>query len=69
MKITIDSKIKEIIEDKSALGVIEKNLPGFSENTQLKMAYNMTLRSIAKIPQSKISPTLLAQIETELNAI
>ncbi|MCL2095535.1 MAG: phosphotransferase [Oscillospiraceae bacterium] len=63
--ITADSKIRDIIENEAAKSILERNIPGITENSQLKMAYGMTLRALQKFPQAKISKERLDEIEKE----
>ena len=53
MAITIDSKLKEVMENPAAVEIMEKYIPGFSKNPQLKLGYRMTFRTISKFPQAK----------------
>jgi len=66
MGVTIDNKIKEIMKDEKAVEVIEKYMPGFKTNPQMKMVYGLTLRALAKFPQANVAPEILAQLEKEL---
>lgn len=70
--ITLDSKIKEIVENPAACAVAEKHLPGVTKNPMLKMAYGMTLRSVASLRQAKqlgLTPELLAAIEADFKKL
>lgn len=69
MAITIDSKIKDIMAEPRAVDIVDKYLPGFATNKQMKMVYGMSLRALAKFPQAKVSNETLAEIEKELAAI
>jgi len=53
MAITIDSKLKDVMANPAAVEVLEKYIPGFSKNPQLKLGYRMTWRTISKFPQAK----------------
>ena len=64
-KISIDSKIKDIIDNEAAMAILERYIPGIGGNKQLKMAYGMTLRAIQKFPQAGISEEQLTEIEKE----
>ena len=66
MAVTIDDKIKVIMKDPKAVELIEKYLPGFGTNPQMKMVQGMTLRALAKFPQANVSEETLAQIIKEL---
>ena len=53
MALTIDSKLKDVMANPAAVAVLEKYIPGFSKNPQLKLGYRMTWRTISKFPQAK----------------
>ena len=70
--ISLDSKIKEIVENPAAKEIAEKHLPGITKNPMLKMAYGMTLRSVASLRQAKqmgLTPEILAALEEDFKAI
>jgi hypothetical protein len=66
MAITIDSKIKDIMEEPRAADIVAKYSPGFKTDRQMKMVYGLSLRALAKFPQAKALADNLAQIEKEL---
>ena len=68
-KLSVDSKIKEIIANEAAMAILERYIPGITGNKQLKMAYGMTLRAIQKFPQANISMEQLSEIEKDLAAL
>jgi len=70
--ISLDSKIKEIVENPQANAICEKHLPGVTKNPMVKMAYGMTLRAVSSLRQAKqlgITPEILATLEEEFKAI
>ena len=67
--ITIDSKIREIVENEAARAVLERHIPGMTGDKQLKMAYGMSLRAIQKFPQAGISKEQLTEIEQNFAAL
>ena len=66
MTVTIDSKVKEIMKVPEAVELIEKYMPGFSTNPQMKMVYGLTLKKLAGFPQANVSEEILAEIEKGL---
>ncbi len=62
-KLTLDSKMKDIMAEPKAVEIIDKFKPGFATNKQLKMVYGMSLRALAKFPQAGMTAEVLAEIE------
>ena len=70
--ISLDSKIKEIVENPDAKAICEKHLPGITKNPMVKMAYGMTLRAVSSLRQAKqlgITPEVLAAMEEDFKTI
>ena len=68
-KLSVDSKIKDIMESEAAKAILERHIPGITTDKQLKMAYGMSLRAIQKFPQAGITPEQIEGIEGELAAL
>lgn len=69
MALSVDSKIKEIMKNPTAVELMEKHTPGFSTNPQMKMVQGLTFRALAKFPQSGITPEKLEEIDKDLKAL
>lgn len=69
MAITIDSKIKDIMAVPSAVDVVNKYMPGFKTDRQMKMVYGLSLRALAKFPQAKVNAETLELINKELTEL
>jgi len=72
MAITIDSKLKDVVANPAAVEIMEKYIPGFSSNPQLKLGYRMTFKTISKFPQAKqfgLSDEVLAKLLEEWAAL
>lgn len=67
--ITMESKLKEVMEDPKAVEVLESMVPGISKNPALKMAYGMSLRNCCRFPQSGFDAEKTAELEERLKAI
>ena len=52
MALTVDSKIKDILENEQAKAILEKHLPGVSNHPDLPMALYMSLREASTYPES-----------------
>ena len=68
-KLSVDSKIKDIMESEAAKAILERHIPGITTDKQLKMAYGMSLGAIQKFPQAGITPEQIEGIERELSAL
>ncbi len=67
--VTMDSKLKDIMNCPEAVAAIDKIFPGFSKNPLLTLGYPMSLRKICTIPQAGISEEQAKQIEEALAAL
>lgn len=65
---TIGSTIKELLDDKLARAVLEKHLPGFSENPMVAMALEYSLAQIAPFAPDIFTSELMAKLEADLNS-
>ncbi len=66
MPFTINSKLKDILENPEAAAIYEKYLPGTLADPRLKMAYGLSLKAMSTFPQSKELKSKLPQILEEL---
>lgn len=60
------SKLGSLLENKQALDILEKHLPGISTNSMISLAKGLSLKQIAALPQAQISSETLAAILSEL---
>ena len=70
--ISLDSTIKEIMDNDEAKGICEKYFPGVSTNPMIKMVSGMTFRAIGNMPQAGqmgLTPEILAKIEEDFKSI
>ena len=51
--ITVDSKLRDIVEFPEALEVFDKYIPGFSKSKRLKLGYSMSFRQLSKFTELK----------------
>ena len=66
---TEETSIGDLLADPAAKAVIDKHIPGLSDNPQISMAAAMTLRAIQPIAGDKISVEALDAIDAELKAL
>jgi hypothetical protein len=69
MAISIDDKLKDILQNPKAVEIINRYTPGFEKNKQLKMVYGLTFRALSKFPQSGLSAENVAEIEKAFSEI
>jgi len=70
--VSLDTKIKDILENPAAKGVCEKYLPGISKNPLLELVKEMSLRDVAALKPAKkmgLSPDILASIGKDFKNI
>jgi len=60
------SNLGVLLENKQALEILEKHLPGISTNSMISMAKGLSLKQIASLPQAQISQQTLAAIVSDL---
>ncbi len=64
------TKIKDLIEDPAAMEVLNKYMPGFSDNLEkVKPVLGMTLKQIARFPQTKLSKDAKVALQEAIDAI
>ena len=69
MGLTMDSKLKELMENPEAVALLEKYSPGFTENPKLNLGMNFKLSKCVKFPQANMTDEQIAEFEKELLAL
>ena len=72
MPYTMDTTVGEILKDTGAVKVLEKHVPGISNNPMLGLAKGMTLKTLVGMPQAKqfgITEQMVVQVLAEINAL
>lgn len=69
MALTINSKVKELVENKQTAEILEKHMPGMTTNPGTRMAYGMTLKALVALPQAKVSKETAAALEKDLEEL
>ena len=69
MAITLESTLKEVLNNPQAAAILDKYSPGFSKNPMLKLGMGMTLRKCVSFPQAKMSAEQIKSLEEELKAL
>lgn len=68
-RLSSDSTIAAVMESPEGAEIVEKYLPGFSENEQAKMAYGLTFKALCEIPMTGISADDAKNLFEELDAL
>ena len=66
MKLTVESKISELLGDERSKEVVEKHLPGLSAHPAIAMAGSMTLNQIIPFSGGQITPEAIQAIAADL---
>ena len=53
MAYTMDTTVGELLKDTHAVEVLEKHVPGVSNNPMIGMASGMTIKSLLAMPQAQ----------------
>jgi len=72
MAYTLDTKVGEILKDTHAVEILEKHVPGVSNNPMLALASGMTLKAILAMPQAKqagLTEEMVKKVLAEINAV
>ncbi|UCC62467.1 MAG: alpha-L-fucosidase [Anaerolineae bacterium] len=67
--LSIDSKLREILDDEAGRAVLEKNVPGMLDSPQLEMAMAFSLPEIAGFVPQVLTPEVLAAIAEDLEEL
>ena len=64
--LSVNSTIRELLEDDDARAVLERHLPGFAATAQMGMAAGLSLIQVAAFVPEQITQERLAAIAAEL---
>ena len=66
-KLSAESTIAAIMDSQAGAAIVEKYLPGFAANEQVKQAYGMTFKALA--PMLGLPEQVLESMLSELNSL
>lgn len=66
MTFSINSTIEDLLANPATLAFIEKNMPELPSHPMLAMIKRMPLKALAPFSEGKLTPEVLANIDTEL---
>jgi hypothetical protein len=67
----MDTTVGELLKDTRAVEVLEKHVPGVSNNPMIGMASSMTIKSLLAMPQARqygVTEEKVKQVLDEINA-
>jgi hypothetical protein len=71
MAYTLDTKVGDLLRDTHAVDILEKHVPGLSNNPMIGFAEGMTIRSLLQMPQAKqygVTEDKVQKVLAEINA-
>ncbi len=63
---TSDTELGDLLDNPAAKAIIEKHIPGLTDNDQIDMARAMTLKSIQQYSPDDVTDARLAAIDADL---
>ena len=69
MAFSIDSKVKDLLNDAQALEVLKKYVPTLAESKKIKLVQAMSFRKVAGFPQANLTPEKIEEIDNALKAL
>ena len=63
------TKLKDVMKSEAAMAVLEKYMPGISENPKLKLGAAMPLDVLAKMAPNFLPPDKVPLMDADLRAI
>lgn len=64
--LSLDSTIKELMEDEAARAILDQHFPGFADAPQLQMVYGMTLPQVAQFVPDVLTDEALTAVSKAL---
>ncbi|HYD63366.1 MAG TPA: hypothetical protein VEC35_23620 [Noviherbaspirillum sp.] len=69
MPYSIDSTVRDLLDNDVVKAIVEQHLPGFSAHPQIGMARGMSLSMVAKFSEGLITDDALQNIDEALRAL
>lgn len=63
---TAETDIGTLLDDPAAKAIIDKHIPGMTDNEQIEMARSMTLKAIQTYASDDVTDERLAKIDADL---
>lgn len=68
-RFSLDTPVEAIVADEKAKAVLEANLPGITTHEHYEMFKTMSLRQLAGMAPDRLTPEVLAKVDTDLAAM
>ena len=68
-KLSVKSKVSELIADPDAVAVLEKHVPGITSDPRVEMALGMKLKSVVPFSGGLLTKKLIADIDEDLKKL
>jgi hypothetical protein len=69
MSLSMDSKIRDIMANPKGKEILDKYLPGMTDDKNFKMAYPMVLKAIKPMSKGIVTDEILKKIDEELKQL
>jgi len=69
MPLTIDSKLKELLNDPGAKAILDKHVPQLAQSNKIKLISGFSFRKLTTFPQANMTPEKLRLIEEDLKSL
>lgn len=66
---TAETSIADLIADPAAKAILDRLIPGLTDNPQLAMVSSMTLRALQPLAADKITEESLSAVDAELSKL
>ena len=69
MPFSVDSRLKDLLEDEGAQAVLRKHFPNRGNDSRIQMVLYESLRQISYYPEANISQEKLEAVDEDLKAL
>jgi hypothetical protein len=69
MAFSVDSRLKDLLDDEKALAVLRKHFPNRGNDPRIQEVLYYSLRQIAYYPEANISQEKLQAVDEDLKAL
>lgn len=66
---TAETTIGVLLEDAAAKAILDKHIPGLSDNPSIAMAGGMTLKALQAVAGDKVTDEMLAAVDADFKAM
>ena len=66
---TAETTIGVLLEDPAAKAILDKHIPGMTDNPSISMAAGMTLKALQAMAGDKVTDEMLAAVDADFKAL